>query len=139
MAIGPMIVTIGVHMMDEVEFIRRLYDRFNARDMETLLSAMQEDVIWANGMEGGHVHGRDGVRSYWTRQWAMIDPHVEPVAFSKGAEGEVIVEVHQIVRDLNGHLFADRLVGHVFRLENGLVQRFDIREEPNDQNSRNVS
>jgi hypothetical protein len=139
MAIGSMIVTIGVHMMDEVEFIRRLYDRFNARDMETLLSAMQEDVIWANGMEGGHVHGRDGVRRYWTRQWAMIDPRVEPVAFSKGAEGEVIVEVHQIVRDLNGHLLADRLVGHVFRLENGLVQCFDIREEPNDQNSRNVS
>ena len=69
----------------------------------------------------------------------MIDPRVEPVAFSKGAEGEVIVEVHQIVRDLNGHLLADRLVGHVFRLENGLVQRFDIPEEPNDQNSRNVS
>jgi ketosteroid isomerase-like protein len=115
-------------MMDEEEFIRRLYDRFNARDMETLLSAMQEDVIWANGMDGGHVHGREGVRSYWTRQWAMIDPRVEPVAFSKGAEGEVIVEVHQIVRDLNGQLLADRVVGHIFRLENGLVQRFDIRE-----------
>jgi hypothetical protein len=126
-------------MMDEVEFIRRLYDRFNARDMETLLSAMQENVIWANGMEGGHVHGRDGVRRYWTRQWAMIDPRVEPVAFSQGAEGEVIVDVHQIVRDLNGQLLADRLVGHVFRLENGLVQRFDIREEPNDQNARHVS
>jgi hypothetical protein len=107
--------------------------------METLLSAMQEDVIWANGMEGGHVHGREGVRSYWTRQWAMVDPHVEPVEFSKGAESELIVVVHQIVRDLNGHVLADRLVGHIFRLENGLVQRFDIREEPNDQNFRNVS
>ena len=57
-------------MQDEIELLRRLYERFNARDMETLLSAMQEDVIWANGMEGGHVHGREGVRSYWTRQWA---------------------------------------------------------------------
>jgi hypothetical protein len=113
-------------MPDEVELLKRLYDRFNARDMETLLSAMQDDVIWANGMEGGHVHGREGVRSYWTRQWAMFDPHVEPVAFSKGPEGEVTVEVHQIVRDLNGNLLADKLVGHVFRLEKGLVQRFDI-------------
>jgi nuclear transport factor 2 (NTF2) superfamily protein len=113
-------------MPDDVELLRRLYDRFNARDMETLLSAMQEDVIWANGMEGGHVHGREGVRNYWTRQWAMIDPYVEPVEFSKGPEGEITVQAHQIVRDLNGNLLADKLVDHVFRLENGLVQRFDI-------------
>jgi ketosteroid isomerase-like protein len=114
-------------MPDEIELLKRLYDRFNARDMDTLLSAMHEDVIWANGMEGGHVHGREDVRRYWTRQWAMIDPHVEPVEFSRGPDGEVCVEVHSIVRDLDGNLLADRQVGHVFRLENGLVQRFDIR------------
>jgi hypothetical protein len=114
-------------MPDEVGLLKRLYDRFNARDMETLLSAMQEDVIWANGMDGGHVRGREGVRSYWTRQSAMVDPHVEPVEFSRGPDGELLVEVHSIVHDLNGNLLADKLVGHVFRLENGLVQRFDIR------------
>jgi ketosteroid isomerase-like protein len=114
-------------MTDAVELVKRLYERFNARDMETLLSAMQEDVLWANGMEGGHVRGREGVRDYWTRQWAMVDPHVEPVAFSTGPDGEVIVEVHQVVRDLNGTLLADRFVGHVFRLEDGLIRRFDIQ------------
>jgi hypothetical protein len=57
----------------------------------------------------------------------MIDPHVEPLQFSKGPEDEVIVEVHQIVRDLNGNLVADKLVGHVFRFEKGLVKSFDIR------------
>jgi hypothetical protein len=116
-------------MSDDVDVLKRLYDRFNARDMEALLSAMQEDVVWANGMEGGHVHGREGVRSYWTRQWAMIDPHVEPVAFSKGPEGQVIVDVHTIVRDLNGAVIVDAMVGHEFRLEEGLVRRFDIRSE----------
>src|SRR5882724_11567599 len=68
-------------MSHEVEFLKLVYDRFNARDMETVLAAMHDDVMWANGMEGGHVRGRDGVRSYWTRQWAMIDPPVAPVAF----------------------------------------------------------
>jgi hypothetical protein len=114
-------------MSDEVELLKRVYDRFNARDMETVLAAMHEDVLWANGMEGGHVRGRNEVRSYWTRQWAMIDPHVEPVAFASGLDGEVIVEVHQVVRDLNGNLLADKMVGHVFRIENGLVKRFDPR------------
>ena len=85
-------------MADEIEILKRVYDRFNGRDIETVLAAMHEDVVWTNGMEGGHIHGREGVRSYWTRQWEMIDPHVEPVAFSGGLEGEVVVEVHQVVR-----------------------------------------
>jgi hypothetical protein len=114
-------------MSDQVEFLKCVYDRFNARDMESVLAAMHDDVIWANGMEGGHVHGRDEVRGYWTRQWAMINPRVEPVAFSRGSEGEIVVEVHQVVRDLNGNLVADQMVGHVFRIENGLIKRFDIR------------
>jgi ketosteroid isomerase-like protein len=112
-----------------MDLLKRVYGRFNGRDIETVLAAMHEDVVWANGMEGGHVHGRDGVRSYWTRQWAMLDPNVEPVAFAQGAEGEVVVEVHQVVRDLNGNLLADKMVGHVFRIENGLIKRFDIRGE----------
>ena len=114
-------------MSNEFNFLKRVYDRFNARDMEAVLAAMHEDVVWANGMEGGHVHGRDEVRSYWTRQWATIDPHVDPVAFAKGSEGELIVEVHQVVHDLKGNLLVDVMVGHVFRIENGLITRFDIR------------
>jgi hypothetical protein len=114
-------------MSDQVELLKRLYDRFNARDMESVLAAMHDDVIWANGMEGGHVHGRAEVRAYWTRQWAMIDPRVEPVEFSSATEGEIVVEVHAVVRDLSGTLLDDKMVGHVFRIEKGLIKRFDIR------------
>ena len=114
-------------MSHEVELLKRLYAQFNAREIDEVLAAMQDDVVWANGMEGGHVHGRDGVRSYWKRQWAIVDPHVEPVSFSSGPDGEVIVEVHQIVHDLDGNLLTDKMVGHVFRIENNLVKRFDIR------------
>ena len=73
-----------------MELLKRLYERFNARDIETLLAAMREDVLWANGMEGGYVRGREGVRGYWTRQWALIDPQVEPISFSVGPDQEVI-------------------------------------------------
>ena len=108
------------------ELLKRLYERFNARDMAALLATMHRDVLWANGMEGGHVRGHDGVREYWTRQWAMIDPRVEPMNFSTRADGGTEVEVHQIVRDLNGRILSDKMVRHVFRLENGLIRRFDI-------------
>ncbi len=118
-------------MSDQIRLLKHLYDRFNARDMEQVLESLDENVTWANGMEGGHVQSRSGVRSYWTRQWAAVDPHVDPIAFSFGPNGEVIVDVHQVVRDLNGKLLADTKVGHVFRIENGLVKRFDIRQEEN--------
>ncbi|HTY84608.1 MAG TPA: nuclear transport factor 2 family protein [Silvibacterium sp.] len=113
-------------MADEAQLLKRVYARFNARDMEAVLQAMREDVIWANGMEGGHVHGREGVRDYWTRQWAMLDPRVEPVGFSIGPEGEVMVDVHQVVHDLEGKQLVDQMVVHIFRFEDGLIKRFDI-------------
>ena len=114
-------------MADKERLLKHMYERFNARDMEAVLAALHEGVVWANGMEGGHVLSRTGVRAYWTRQWAEFDPHVEPVSFSAGPGGEVVAEVHQVVRDLDGNLLMDQMVGHIFRIENDLVSRFDIR------------
>ena len=51
-------------MPSDTELLEHLYDRFNARDMEAVLATMHLDVMWASGMEGGHVHGHDGVRNY---------------------------------------------------------------------------
>lgn len=83
--------------------------------------------MWANGMDGGHVQGREGVRAYWTRQWTMIDPRVEPVEFSRTDDGRIVVEVHQVVRSMSGEVLLDQMVGHIFSVEGGLVKRFDIR------------
>ena len=115
-------------MSSDADLLKYLYARFNARDMEALLNTMHPDVVWANGMEGGHVHGREGVRSYWTRQWAVVDPHVEPVSFSAGLDGTTEVKVHQVVRDLKGAILLDKMVGHVFRIEEKMIRRFDIEE-----------
>jgi hypothetical protein len=115
--------------VDKAAFLTHVYERFNARDMETVLAAMHGDVTWANGMDGGYVNGRDGVREYWTRQWAMVDPRVDPIGFSEGPNGKTIVRVHQVVRDLSGTLLADREVSHIFSIEDGLIKRFDIGEE----------
>jgi ketosteroid isomerase-like protein len=113
-------------MAGEMELLRRLYDRFNARDIEGVLAALHNDVLWANGWEGGHVAGHAAVRDYWIRQWQSIDPRVEPIGFSTGPDGEVVVEVRQVVRDPAGKLLADRVVEHVFRVEGGQIRRFDI-------------
>ncbi len=51
-------------MPSDTELLEHLYDRFNARDMEAVLATMHLDVMWANGMEGGHVHGPDQALRY---------------------------------------------------------------------------
>ena len=111
---------------DDIELLKQLYQRFNARDLQAVLKTLHPDVAWNNGMDGGHVHGHEGVRNYWTRQWTMINPHVEPASFAALADGGIEVEVQQIVRDLNGSILSDKTVRHVFHVEDGLVMRFDI-------------
>ncbi|MBY3186233.1 nuclear transport factor 2 family protein [Rhizobium laguerreae] len=119
----------------DVEMIKRIYASFNARDIDAVLAVLSDNVAWANGMDGGHVHGRQAVRDYWTRQWAVISPHVEPVAFKETEDGAVAVEVIQSVFDLDGrplegqsHGPKDKTVTHIFRMEGEKIVRFDIRD-----------
>jgi ketosteroid isomerase-like protein len=110
------------------DMIKNLYSAFNARDIETCLASMQPNVEWPNGMEGGTVCGRDGVRDYWTRQWGMINPHVDPVKIEADGRGRVVVDVHQVVRELDGKVLFDRMVEHVYAFDDGLVRSMEIRD-----------
>ena len=89
---------------------------------------MDADVAWPNGMEGGYVHGHEGVREYWTRQWQLIDPHVEPLRFATEASGHAVVDVHQVVRDRSGNVVGDQMVQHAYVIVAGLITRMEIRK-----------
>lgn len=123
-------------MADDIATISAMYDQFNARDIDGVLAALSYDVAWANAMDGGYVHGHEGVREYWTRQWAIVSPHVAPLSFDTGPDGSIVVEVRQSVRDLQGrplqdqtHKLKDKTVGHIFYLRDSKVTRFDIRDD----------
>ncbi|WP_406698769.1 nuclear transport factor 2 family protein [Singulisphaera sp. Ch08] len=111
------------------QVIHQLYNSFNARDMEGVFALLTDDVAWANGMEGTYVHGKDAIRDYWTHQWSVIDPHVEPLTIAKAADGSLVVDVHQVVKNLEGQTLIDETVKHAFRLHCGRVQRFDIQSD----------
>ncbi len=110
------------------ELLKKAYTYFNARNIDAILALMKLDVVWANGMDGGYVYGHDGVREYWTRQWKMIDPHVEPIDFETNENRNVVVNVHQVVHDLNGNLLIDQMVKHIYTLEDGLIMRMEIEK-----------
>lgn len=110
----------------EIELLRTAYTAFNARDIDTALALMTPDVHWPRAFKGGFVRGPEEVRAYWTEQWNEINGHVEPVAFHPEEDGRVLVEVHQVVRDLTGTVLADEHVGHRFAIENGLIQAMEV-------------
>jgi ketosteroid isomerase-like protein len=112
------------------EEIRRLYAAFNRRDIDSVLERLAEDVVWANGWEGGHVHGRAAVREYWSRQFAAIRPHVKPEEIRLADDGRVAVLVHQVVRSAAGELLVDQRVTHLDRFEDEKIARFDIAMLP---------
>src|SRR5438552_19187889 len=114
------------HTAPEIELLRAAYAAFNARDIDAALALMTPDVAWPRAFKAGFVRGHEEVRAYWTEQWNEIDPHVEPMAFhSEGAE-HILVDVHQVVRDLAGAVLADEHVGHRFTLAHGLIPAMEV-------------
>jgi hypothetical protein len=114
--------------MDHKRLIERLYRAFNDRDIDALVAQMTEDVDWPNAWEGGRAHGHEGVRDYWTRQWAAIDPTVEPGAVTTRPDGKVAVDVHQVVRSRDGTLLAEGVVVHVYSFRDALIARMDVED-----------
>ena len=110
------------------EFLQNLYDAFNKREIETIITLMRSDVKWANGLEGGFVYGRDAVREYWTNQFKAIQPELKTLKFETDEKNRNVVTVHQIIKDLQGNVLADMEVRQIFTIEDGLVSLYEIGE-----------
>jgi hypothetical protein len=110
----------------EVELLRAGYAAFNARDTDATLATMTPDVTLPNGMDGGYIHGHQAIRAYWKKQWSVIHPHDEPISFHREDSGQILVDVHQVVRDLAGTVLADRHLGHRCTIEHGLIQAIEV-------------
>jgi hypothetical protein len=115
-------------MSAETELLLKVYAAFNRREIETVLARMDQDVDWPNGMEGGREHGRAAVRDYWTRQFALVRSHVEPVNFNIEEDGRIRVDVHQVVHNNRGELLSDQMVQHIYTLRDGLISHMEIRK-----------
>lgn len=110
------------------EVLRAAYKAFNSRNIEEILAMMHPDVDWPNLVQGGRVRGRDAVREYWRQQFSATNPRVDPLAFHDDGAGRIVVDVHQVVRDLGGKIVLDRVVQHVYLVRDGLIERMDVPE-----------
>lgn len=110
-----------------LEYFRELYGSFNSKNVDNVLASLSPDVRWANGWEGGFVHGRDEVAAYWRRQWETLDPHVEPLGVDQEAD-VYVVDVRQVVRDRAGQVLVTGTTKHLYRFAGGLVSNMEIRD-----------
>ena len=109
-------------------FFIELSKHFNNRNIDAVISNMTDDVKWANGMEGGHVYGHNGVRDYWTRQFTVLNARVTPLTIDE-EKGLVKIKVHQVVHDLDRKLLADEYLYHHFTIVNDKIAEFNIGEK----------
>ncbi|RYY03667.1 MAG: nuclear transport factor 2 family protein [Gammaproteobacteria bacterium] len=108
------------------QLLSAAYTAFNARDIDAALALMTGDVTWPKAFKGGFALGRDEIRAYWSEQWSEINPHVEPTAFYPQNNSQVLVDVHQVVRDLSGFVLVDEHVGHLFTIKNDLIHAMEV-------------
>jgi hypothetical protein len=108
------------------DLIKKAYSAFNSRDIDTALSTFHSNVQWPKAFEGGYVSGHNEIREYWTRQWAEINPNVEPIRITERQNGTIEVEILQIVKDLKGNIMFEGIVKHIYTIQDNLLQKMDI-------------
>src|SRR5580698_3342947 len=123
-------------MANTQTLIAQAYAAFNRRDVDSALALMSENISWPKASEGGRVVGKEEIRSYWTRQWKEFDPHVEPLEVIDREGGVTDVKVHQLVKSLGGDVLSDSEVCHVYTIENGLIERMDLKGSETGSNLR---
>lgn len=112
--------------MTQKELVARTYKSFNKRNIPEAISTLQPDVQWAHGSECGYIYGHEEVATYWTRQWKLVDPRIEPLRFTLLDNGQLEVKVRQIVKDLKGFLLFDGIALHIYTFREGLIAKMEI-------------
>lgn len=111
------------------DLIHKAYWGFNSRNIDQALATFHPEVQWPKAFEGGYVSGHDEIRDYWTRQWSEINPNVQPIGLNERQDGTLEVEVHQVVKDLDGNQLFDGIVKHIYTIQDHLLRRMDIELE----------
>jgi ketosteroid isomerase-like protein len=91
---------------DHRELLLQAYAAYNHQDVDALLALVSDDVDWPD--DGGRLHGKAALRTYWTEQWTRTHTHDEPV------------------RSLDGSIVSQSDGLHLHRIEGMRISRLDI-------------
>ncbi|HVX49808.1 MAG TPA: nuclear transport factor 2 family protein [Chitinophagaceae bacterium] len=110
--------------------LKKIYYAFNKRDIDAALAIIHPNVMWSNGLGGGYIEGREGLREYWRRQWEVLNSDVEPVSISTSGKGRIVANVRHVVRDLHENIIEDEMLQHTYIIEDNLIKHMDVAKLP---------
>ena len=115
-----------MEVSESIELLYEAYQAMNTRDVEAALALMWDDVEWSDGTPDGHVDGREAVRKFLQNEWRRHPPHVEPVGLEDRPNGNIVMHVHELVKDSHGNIQANHTIKHTYTLKDGLIKRMAI-------------
>jgi hypothetical protein len=116
-------------MNARVALLTRLYAAFNRGDFEAFCAELDPAIDWPDQIGGGRVQGLEAMRDFWSRRDAMVRVEANPVDFIPLDDDRVEVAAKQIVTNLQGRLWSDILVRHIYTFHASRVARMDVAEE----------
>jgi ketosteroid isomerase-like protein len=114
---------------ESTKIVRAAYDAYNARDDIALLAFVTDDVSWPDGTTDDktkRLFGREPLRAYWLKQWAVSQTHDTPVEVTELPDGRVKVKLDQVVTTLDGGELSRGSFEYFFELRDKLISRLDI-------------
>ena len=112
--------------VDREAMVSRLWQALNNRDGATAAPLLHPDVDYVNLIDGGRLLGRDAVVDYWRRSASELSYEATPLTFEARPDGRLAVRIQHTVRRLDGRMWTDGNILHVFTFADGLIARMDV-------------
>ena len=113
-------------MTDAEASVLKLYSAFNSQDFDLFFDLLAEDINWPHETDGGRLSGRAAVRAYVLKDTAAIQAEYAPIQVQDLGDGRVTVLAQKVIFSaVDGSLWSNKRVRHVFQIHEGLVVRMD--------------
>ena len=108
-------------MGDHEALLTGLYEAFNRKDIEAVVSVLHPEVSWPNLFGEGRLQGHEAMREMWRDQFSKIDPEATPIAFTPLRDDAVKVLISYVVRTLDGRVFTEEIATNTYQFRDGLI------------------
>ena len=119
---------------DNIDLVRRGFEAFNARDFDTALAGLREDVTWERFLSRAEtdtpvVRGKDELRAVWESQVQAVDIRVEVEEFISAGENRVIAPSRMVARGSGSEITLSEEVTWVIAFDaSGLIASVEVSE-----------
>jgi ketosteroid isomerase-like protein len=117
-----------------IDLVRTGIDAFNARDFDTALAGLRDDVTWERFLSRAEsdapvVRGKDELRAVWESQVQAVDIRLEVDELVPDGENRVVAPTRMVARGSGSEIALSAAVTWIFTFDpNGLIASVEVAE-----------